>query len=90
MTAKLILLSDIYEVRKRKEEELAFYHEQLEKLKSKMFFVITFLCLPKEKLQKKRHHADQPQAFVFPTIHRVFATKLEVRTQRGQACTQAN
>ena len=50
MTGKLILLTDIYEMRKRKEEELAFYHEQLEKLKEKMFFIqkdidITNLCI---------------------------------------------
>lgn len=47
---KLIILTDIYEMRKRKEEELAFYHEQLEKLKHKMFFIqkdidITNLCI---------------------------------------------
>ena len=47
---KIILLSEIYEVRKRKEEELVFYHEQLEKLKQKMFFVqkdidITNFCI---------------------------------------------
>ena len=50
MTGKIILLTDIYEVRRRKEKELAFYHEQLEKLKEKMFFVqkeidITNLCI---------------------------------------------
>lgn len=50
MTGKIILLNDIYEMRKRKEEELTFYHEQLEKLKQKMFFVqkeidITNLCI---------------------------------------------
>ena len=50
MTGKIILLNDIYAMRKRKEEELAFYHQQLEKLKDKMFFVkkeidITNLCI---------------------------------------------
>ena len=50
MTGKIILLNDIYEMRKRKEEELAFYHEQLEKLKQKMFFVqkeieVTTICI---------------------------------------------
>lgn len=50
MTGKIILLTDIYAMRKRKEEELAFYHEQLEKLKEKMFFIqkdieITNLCI---------------------------------------------
>jgi len=32
MTAKLILLDDIYEIRKRKEDELEFYHKELKKL----------------------------------------------------------
>ena len=32
MTAKLILLDDIYEIRKRKEDELEFYHAELKKL----------------------------------------------------------
>ncbi len=46
----IILLHEIHEVRKRKEEELAFYHVQLEKLKQKMSFVqkdidITNLCI---------------------------------------------
>jgi hypothetical protein len=50
VTGKLILLTDIYEMRKRKEEELAFYNDQLEKLKQKMFFVqkeidVTTLCI---------------------------------------------
>lgn len=50
MTGKIILLTDIYEMRKRKEEELAYYNEQLEKLKQKMFFIqkdieITNLCI---------------------------------------------
>lgn len=39
MTPKIILLQDVYEMRQRKEEELAFYHEQLEKLKTKMFHI---------------------------------------------------
>ena len=50
MTGKIILLNDIYEMRRRKEEELAFYHEQLEKLQQKMFFLqkdieITNICI---------------------------------------------
>ena len=32
MTAKLILLNDIYEIRKRKEDELEIYHKELNKL----------------------------------------------------------
>jgi len=39
MTAKIILLSDIYDMRKRKEDELAFYHMELEKLLAKLDFV---------------------------------------------------
>ena len=35
MTAELILLDDIYEMRRRKEQELAFYHEELRKLNVK-------------------------------------------------------
>lgn len=50
MTGKIILLTDVYEIRKRKEQELAYYHEQLEKLKQKMFFVqkeidVTNFCI---------------------------------------------
>lgn len=39
MVAKLILLTDIYEMKQRKEDELAFYHAELEKLKVKMGFI---------------------------------------------------
>lgn len=39
MTGKIILLDDVYEIRKRKEQELQFYNEQLEKLKEKMYYV---------------------------------------------------
>ena len=39
MTAKLILLDDIYEMRKRKEDELAYYHEELRKLSIKLDLV---------------------------------------------------
>jgi hypothetical protein len=50
MANKIILLSDIYEHRKIKEKELAYYQDQLEKLKEKMFFIrkdidITSLCI---------------------------------------------
>lgn len=56
-TGKIILLTDVYEMRKRKEEELAFYNEQLEKLKQKMFFFqkeieITTLCI--EIIEKEK------------------------------------
>ena len=33
---KIILLQDVYEMRQRKEEELAFYHAELEKLKARV------------------------------------------------------
>lgn len=39
MVGKIILLNDVYDIRKRKEQELEFYHRELEKLKQKMFFV---------------------------------------------------
>jgi cell division protein FtsB len=35
-TPKIILLQDVYEMRLRKQEELAFYHAELEKLKAKV------------------------------------------------------
>lgn len=55
--SKIILLSDIYETKRRKEEELKFYNDQLEKLKSKMFFIqkdieITNLCI--ELIEKEK------------------------------------
>lgn len=37
--SKIILLDDIYDLRKQKEQELRYYNEQLEKLQEKMFFV---------------------------------------------------
>lgn len=36
MMKRLILLQDIYDMRKRKQDELAFYHKELEKLQIKM------------------------------------------------------
>jgi hypothetical protein len=50
MTGKIILLDDVYDLKKRKEEELAYYNDQLEKLKTKMFFIqkeidVTNLCI---------------------------------------------
>ena len=55
--SKIILLTDIYETKRRKEEELRFYNEQLEKLKTKMFFLqkdidITNLCI--ELIEKEK------------------------------------
>ncbi len=55
--SKIILLTDIYETKRRKEEELRFYNEQLEKLKTKMFFIqkdieITNLCI--ELIEKEK------------------------------------
>lgn len=37
--SKLILITDIVETKLRKEKELAYYQEELEKLKEKMFFL---------------------------------------------------
>ena len=37
--SKIILISDIVETKLRKEKELKFYQEELEKLKEKMFFL---------------------------------------------------
>lgn len=36
MTARIILLQDIYDMRRRKEDELAFYRAELAKLTEKM------------------------------------------------------
>lgn len=36
MTARIILLQDVYDMRKRKEDELAFYRSELAKLTEKM------------------------------------------------------
>lgn len=48
--SKIILLTDIYETKARKEKELAYYKEQLEILNQKMFFIrkdieITTICI---------------------------------------------
>ena len=37
--SKLIQITDILETKIRKEKELAYYQEELEKLKQKMFFI---------------------------------------------------
>ena len=55
--SKIILLTDIYETKRRKEEELKFYNDQLEILKRKMFFLqkdidITNLCI--ELIEKEK------------------------------------
>lgn len=47
---KLIVLTDVIETKLRKEKELAFYQQELEKLQQKMFFLkkdieITNLCI---------------------------------------------
>lgn len=39
MPNRIILIEDVYEIRNRKEQELKFYNEQLEKLKEKMGYV---------------------------------------------------
>jgi len=50
MTDKIIHLSDILEHKLRKEQELEFYQQELEKLQQKMFFLkkdiqITNMCI---------------------------------------------
>jgi len=50
MTDKIIHLSDILEHKLRKERELEFYQQELEKLQQKMFFLkkdiqITNMCI---------------------------------------------
>ena len=57
MTGKIILLDDVYDLKKRKEDELAYYNDQLEKLKTKMFFIqkeidVTNLCI--ELIEQER------------------------------------
>ena len=50
LTDKVILLTDILEHKLRKERELEFYQQELEKLQQKMFFLekdieITNMCI---------------------------------------------
>lgn len=66
--SKIILLTDVIETKLRKEQELAFYQKELEKLQQKMFFLrkdieVTNLCISiieqekvldiKEEMEKK-------------------------------------
>jgi len=39
MMSKLIQITDVIETKLRKEKELEFYQKELEKLKTKMFFI---------------------------------------------------
>tara|TARA_Y100000385_G_C12832663_1_gene525254 strand:+ start:175 stop:408 length:234 start_codon:yes stop_codon:yes gene_type:complete len=71
---KIILLTDILDTRLRKEQELAFYQRELEKLQEKMMFLrkdiqITNLCIEiieKEKVvdvREKMYDAlEKPQS----------------------------
>lgn len=50
MSSNILLLADIIEQKVRKEKELEFYQEQLEKLEKKMWFIrkeieVTNLCI---------------------------------------------
>lgn len=71
--AKLILLNDVIETKLRKEKELEFYQQELEKLQQKMFFLrkdieITNLCISiieqekvydvKEQMEKRMIEGD--------------------------------
>lgn len=55
MTAKLILLDDIYEMRKRKEDELAYYHEELRKLSIKLDLVRREINLTNQIIEMIEH-----------------------------------
>ena len=55
MTAKLILLDDIYDMRKRKEDELAYYHAELEKLLFKLDLVRREITLTNQIIDMINH-----------------------------------
>lgn len=65
--AKLIVLSDILETKVRKEKELEYYQQELEKLQQKMFFIkkdidVTNLIIDmikKEKVMDLAEHAEK-------------------------------
>lgn len=65
--SKLILLSDVIETKLRKEKELEFYQNELEKLQQKMFFLrkdieITNLCINIIEQEKVLDIREQMQA----------------------------
>lgn len=39
MMSKIILLSEVFKLREQRDRELKYYHAQLEKLESKLFFI---------------------------------------------------
>jgi hypothetical protein len=55
MTAKLILLDDVYDMRKRKEEELAYYQEELKKLSVKLDLVRREINLTNQIIDMIKH-----------------------------------
>ena len=55
MTAKLILLDDFYEMRRRKEQELAFYNEELRKLTVKYELVKREIHLTNQIIEMIEH-----------------------------------
>ena len=55
MTAKLILLDDIYDMRKRKEEELVYYQEELRKLGVKLDLVRLEINLTNQIIHMIQH-----------------------------------
>ena len=55
MTAKLILLDDIYDMRKRKEEELVYYQEELRKLGVKLDLVRREINLTNQIIHMIQH-----------------------------------
>lgn len=65
--SKLILLSDVIETKLRKEKELEFYQNELEKLQQKMFFLrkdieITNICIHIIEQEKVVDIQEQMQA----------------------------
>jgi prefoldin subunit 5 len=57
MSKNIVVLTDVYELKRKKEAELKYYNEQLEILKEKMFFIqkeidITNLCI--EIIEKEK------------------------------------
>jgi hypothetical protein len=65
--SKLILLTDVIETKLRKEKELEFYQQELEKLQQKMFFLkkdieITNMCIHIIEQEKVLDIREQMQA----------------------------
>jgi len=63
---KIILLADLIDSRKRKQEELVFYNRELKRLEEKMHFLrleinltnCIIQMIEQEKVKEVRHHYD--------------------------------